>query len=207
MLENWDFLISEMVVLLVLAALVGLVAGWLVFGRRKPGRPGDSAEVARLKAELETCRAAGTDQEAHIAKLEADLSNASSPVPLSAAERVKENVGRVVGSSQTAPDRAEDSSAGGTKPATLDAPRDGTADDLKLIKGVGPKLETLVNDLGFYHFDQIANWTTDEVAWVDANLKGFKGRVSRDGWVEQARTLAAGGSTSFSDKVKKGDVY
>ncbi|MGX9353773.1 NADH-quinone oxidoreductase subunit E [Roseobacteraceae bacterium S113] len=98
-------------------------------------------------------------------------------------------------------------SDGGTKPQALDAARDGKADDLKMIKGVGPKLEALCNRLGFYHFDQIANWTADEVAWVDANLEGFKGRVSRDGWVNQAKTLASGGETEFASRVKKGDVY
>ena len=68
-------------------------------------------------------------------------------------------------------------------------------------------VEALLHRLGFYHFDQIANWTADEVAWVDQNLEGFRGRVSRDGWVAQARTLAAGGETEFSTRVKKGDVY
>ncbi len=95
----------------------------------------------------------------------------------------------------------------GTKPETLSGPRDGTADDLKRIKGIGPKLETLCNTLGFYHFDQIAGWTAEEVAWVDQNLEGFKGRVTRDNWVEQARQLAAGEETDFSKKVDKGDVY
>ena len=95
----------------------------------------------------------------------------------------------------------------GTKPATLETAREGGADDLKQIKGVGPKLEQLCNALGFYHFDQIAAWTAEEVAWVDENLKGFKGRVSRDNWVEQAKTLASGGETEFSSRVKKGDVY
>jgi len=89
----------------------------------------------------------------------------------------------------------------------LDGPRGGAADDLKLIKGVGPKLEKLCNKLGFYHFDQIAGWTADEIAWVDANLEGFKGRVSRDNWVAQAKTLAAGGKTEFSERAKDGDVY
>jgi len=95
----------------------------------------------------------------------------------------------------------------GAKPEALAAPRDGGADDLKQIKGVGPKLETLLHKLGFFHFDQIAKWTGEEVAWVDENLEGFKGRVSRDGWVDQARRLAAGKETEFSKKVKKGDVY
>ncbi|MGK7755475.1 MULTISPECIES: NADH-quinone oxidoreductase subunit E [unclassified Roseovarius] len=103
--------------------------------------------------------------------------------------------------------RAEASAEGeGTKPATMDAPRDGGADDLKRIKGVGPKLEKLLHSMGFYHFDQIAAWGPEEVAWVDQNLEGFKGRVSRDDWVVQAQTLADGGTTEFSKKVKKGDV-
>jgi predicted flap endonuclease-1-like 5' DNA nuclease len=95
----------------------------------------------------------------------------------------------------------------GTRPAGLDAPRDGKADDLKQIKGIGPKLEKLCNSLGFWHFDQIAGWTPDEVAWVDANLQGFKGRVSRDSWIDQARILAGGGETEFSKRVEDGDVY
>ena len=93
------------------------------------------------------------------------------------------------------------------KPEALKGPRETGADDLKQIKGVGPKLEALLNSMGFYHFDQVAKWTEAEVAWVDENLEGFKGRVSRDGWVEQARTLSEGGETAFSKKVKKGDVY
>jgi predicted flap endonuclease-1-like 5' DNA nuclease len=72
---------------------------------------------------------------------------------------------------------------------------------------VGPKLEQLLHSMGFYHFDQIANWSADEVAWVNANLVGFKGRVSRDNWVEQAKILASGGETEFSKRVDEGDVY
>ncbi|HKL64495.1 MAG TPA: NADH-quinone oxidoreductase subunit E [Roseovarius sp.] len=110
------------------------------------------------------------------------------------------------------PARAEAKKAGaapgeGTRPEALDGPRDGKADDLKRIKGVGPKLEKLCNEMGFYHFDQIANWTEAEIAWVDANLVGFKGRVSRDAWVEQAELLAEGKETEFSTRVKKGGVY
>ncbi len=79
------------------------------------------------------------------------------------------------------------------KPRGLKAARKGGADDLKRIKGVGPKLETLLHSLGYFHFDQIAAWGPAEVAWVDDNLEGFKGRVSRDGWVAQARELSEGG--------------
>lgn len=89
------------------------------------------------------------------------------------------------------------------KPASLTEAREGQADDLKLIKGVGPKLEKLLHSLGFFHFDQLAAWTERELAWVDANLEGFKGRASRDEWIPQAKILATGGETEFSKRSKK----
>ena len=104
-------------------------------------------------------------------------------------------------------DGVKEGTGEGKRPAALDAPRGGKADNLKEIKGIGPKLEKMLNEMGFYHFDQIANWTDEEVAWVNANLTGFKGRVTRDNWVEQAKILASGGETEFSKRVDKGDVY
>jgi NADH-quinone oxidoreductase subunit E len=77
------------------------------------------------------------------------------------------------------------------KPAGLAGARGGKPDDLKIIVGIGPKLEALCHRLGFFHFDQIAAWTPAEIAWVDDSLEGFKGRVTRDGWVAQAKELAA----------------
>ncbi len=78
------------------------------------------------------------------------------------------------------------------KPRTMSAPRKAGADDLKRISGVGPKLEALLNEMGFWHFDQISKWTSEEIAWVDARLK-FKGRIERDDWVSQATQYAAEG--------------
>ena len=97
-------------------------------------------------------------------------------------------------------DAAEAAPSADDRPAGLEAAREGGADDLKLIKGVGPKLEKLVNSMGFYHFDQIASWSSKEIAWVDENLEGFKGRVTRDEWVAQAKILASGGETEFSKR-------
>jgi NADH-quinone oxidoreductase subunit E len=93
------------------------------------------------------------------------------------------------------------------RPERLDAPRGGTADDLKRIKGIGPKLEDLLNNLGYYHFDQIAAWTPEEIAWVDTNIEDFRGRATRDDWVGQARLLASGAGTEFSQRVDRGEVY
>ena len=82
---------------------------------------------------------------------------------------------------------AAEALAEGRQPEGLAGPRDGAPDDLKEINGIGPKLEHLLHELGIYHFDQIADWASDQIAWVDANLEGFHGRVTRDEWVKQAQ--------------------
>ena len=75
------------------------------------------------------------------------------------------------------------------RPSTMKKPA--KPDDLKLISGVGPKLEGILNGLGFYKIAQIAKWKKAEREWVDSKLK-FKGRIDRDGWVKQAKALAKG---------------
>lgn len=92
-------------------------------------------------------------------------------------------------------------------PELLDAPRGGKADDLKMIKGVGPKLERLLNEVGVWHFDQIASWKAKDIAHVDEKMVGFHGRITRDEWVKQAKVLAKGGETEFSKRVTGGGVY
>jgi NADH-quinone oxidoreductase subunit E len=78
------------------------------------------------------------------------------------------------------------------KPELLNAPQGARRDDLKLIWGVGPKLEEALNALGIYHYSQIAAWTERNLKWVDENLEDFRGRAVRDKWIEQARKLASG---------------
>ncbi len=77
-------------------------------------------------------------------------------------------------------------------PATLKAARSGGPDDLKLIWGVGPKMEAMLHSMGFFHFDQIAAWTDENLRWVDRRLEGFKGRARRDDWIGQSKKLAGG---------------
>ncbi|GHA59516.1 hypothetical protein GCM10008927_26340 [Amylibacter ulvae] len=188
MFKEWGFLLSEWWILLALAALLGLFVGWLIWGRSR-------RHIDTLQAQLNGCRA---DLDECQADLD-DCRNAkSTPVAASAVS--------VDMSEDFDGDGVIEGTGEGTRPDALDGPRGGVADDLKQIKGVGKKMEQLCNKLGFYHFDQIANWTPNEVAWVDANLEGFKGRVTRDKWVSQSKILAAGGSTEFSKKVEGGDV-
>ena len=87
-------------------------------------------------------------------------------------------------------------------PERLSAPRKGKADDLKEIEGIGPAMEKLVNGMGFYHFDQIASWSDADVALVDSEMKTFKGRITRDKWVAQAKIIVAEGLEAFRERAK-----
>ena len=75
-------------------------------------------------------------------------------------------------------------------------------DNLQMISGVGPKLEKTLNKLGIYYYKQIAGFNNTNVEWVDDYLS-FKGRIKRENWISQAKTLAKGGETKFSKAKKK----
>ena len=223
LIGHYSFLAS-LFVGLIGVALVGLLLNWLLCGstvsepvQTAPQAAASATPAAPAAAPVPATAPAATPAPATTtapAKEPAPVAPPKAPKPV-AAETPKPAEPIAAENAKAAPAQGEDYDGDGvvegtnegTRPAVLDAPRGGTADDLKKIKGVGPKLEQLLHSLGFYHFDQIASWSKDEVAWVDANLKGFKGRVSRDNWVEQSRVLAEGGETAFSKKVDKGGVY
>lgn len=88
---------------------------------------------------------------------------------------------------EAAPVEIEEVLAGEDKFEKLAAPR-GMADDLKKISGVGPVIEQKLNDLGVYHYWQIAAFSKEDMQEVDDGLN-FKGRIERDDWISQAKTL------------------
>ena len=108
-------------------------------------------------------------------------------------------------SSQTDAGRAAEADAHGTRPLGLAAPRDGRADDLKRIRGIGRQNEARLNGLGVWHFDQIAAWTPENVRWAGSFL-AFQGRIEREDWVGQAKILTSGGTTEFAARVDAGEV-
>ncbi|MBY6046047.1 hypothetical protein [Vannielia litorea] len=245
MFQNWGFLLTEIWFLLILAALIGLLAGWIFWGKSEGVAESDDEaidpvayEQARsnehrlrgerdeLLARLDRCRSDGEKKDARMKEMEAELDElrgeAAFTAPLPAFEAEDDQLrafdetsgtpaAPVEPAEETTPDFDGDGVAEGTgegtEPAKLDSPREGGPDDLKKIKGVGKKLEALLHEMGFFHYDQIAGWTAEEIAWVNANLKGFKGRVTRDNWVEQAKVLASGEETAFSKRVDRGGVY
>ena len=78
-------------------------------------------------------------------------------------------------------------------------------DDLKQIKGIGSVIEKALNELGIYQFEQISSWDNNNISWVEGFLS-FPGRINRENWIEQSKTLAAGNETEFSKRVDSGDV-
>lgn len=86
----------------------------------------------------------------------------------------------------------------GDQPELLDAPRNGAADDLKLIAGIGPKLEQKLNSIGIWHYAQIALWTQPQIDWVNAAIS-FHGRVERERWVLQAKALLEGAAPAAAE--------
>lgn len=199
MFENWGFLLGEIWVLLLLAALLGLLAGWLIWSRNQVEASHDGPtdrDLADRDRQIAALRGSVEERDIRVTALERELAACrAETAPAMAAPLA------------ATPEPVASQSGDADRPEALDGPRNGDPDDLKRIKGVGPKLEALCNRLGFYHFDQIASWSPSEVAWVDRNLEGFSGRVTRDDWISQAKVLAAGGETQFSQKVQKGGVY
>ncbi|MET0248470.1 MAG: hypothetical protein ABW164_01940 [Sphingobium sp.] len=79
----------------------------------------------------------------------------------------------------------------------------GAGDDLLRLKGVGPKLKAQLTQLGVTRFAQIAAWSDNDLATIDAQLGAFKGRPVRDQWIDQAKYLAAGDLAGFEAKYGK----
>ncbi len=188
MFQNWGFLLGEIWVLLLIAALLGLFCGWLIWGRceaRVKEKYGITGAAAGAGAATGLRSSAGHES--------VTVDNAGEE--LRGQDFDYDGDGVIEGKDE------------GTRPQAYEPPSSGSGDDLKQIKGIGPKLEDLCHSLGVYYFEQIASWGPDEIAWMDANLEGFYGRVSRDDWVGQAKILATGGETEFSKRVDGGDVY
>ncbi|WP_159589283.1 dipeptide ABC transporter ATP-binding protein [Chelativorans xinjiangense] len=145
-------------------------------GAAKPAR-------AKPKAGVRSARAkGGIKRKAKAAPVE----TASAVPGFSAPKKVQTEVG---GGRQAASARVKPGLTGADKnrPPKMRTPR--TPDDLKLISGVGPKLEAMLNGLGIYTYAQIAAWKKAERQWVDEHLK-LKGRIEREDWVKQAKALA-----------------
>ena len=179
--------------------------------KAKPVAKSKPAAKTKKAATKVTAKAKAVAKPKVTAKSKAVTQSAAKKTAIKPAEKALAKKPAKVSAEKAAPKKvakpARNPVAKDGKPEFLKKARADGADDLKQIKGVGPKLESMMNKMGIYHFDQVSVWRAKEVKWVDENLEGVKGRVSRDEWVKQAKILAKGGQTAFSKKVAKGGVY
>jgi predicted flap endonuclease-1-like 5' DNA nuclease len=167
-----------------------------------------AAEDARRAAAAkpaEDARLAVAAKAAEDARLAAAAKAAEDARQAPAAKVTTEAVRPTATAATLAPSPATPTQHPGTRPQGVAAPESGHADDLKLIKGIGPKNEKISNALGVYHIRQIANWTPDEAIWVGHHM-AFPGRIEREHWIPQAKLLASGGDTDHSAGVKSGTI-
>ncbi|NGP19029.1 hypothetical protein [Devosia aurantiaca] len=116
-----------------------------------------------------------------------DTLTASTPIPVAAPQSAARRLARVGAEEQ--PAIKLPAAAAIRRPPELPGPRRNKPDNLRLIKGIGAKTESALQDLGIYHFDQIAEWQPAHVAWLEGRI-AIKGRIGREQWVEQATLLA-----------------
>ena len=158
------WLIWHMWILIALAFLGGVIAGWVIRARS------DEAPERPLLESLDATVVVPAGEAVVAPELEVEAEAPAEPDPV-----------------------AETEAARGTQPtAAEDAPIEARgADDLTAIKGLGPKAAEKLNGEGVTRFDQIAAWTQADIEHFDALING-RGRIGRDDWVEQAKALAKG---------------
>lgn len=133
-----------------------------------------------------------TDEKAVTGKAKA--SPARSKAPASAAAPAAAPVAAPVATKSAPQKAAKPSLEDKNRPEGIERPAE--TDDLKLISGVGPKIEGILHEIGIFTFAQVAKWKKAEREWVDGYLS-FHGRIERDDWVKQAKALAKGGEAEY----------
>jgi predicted flap endonuclease-1-like 5' DNA nuclease len=194
-------LITCNIVPLLIAALIGLLTGWWAWANRVRVSLAVDAPPAPTLARSPMPAAAPVRAPEPVTFAEPAVV-APTPAPLPVPQPVPV-------AAPPAPPKSEPVVAPVAAAAALTAigipAAVGQADDLLQVKGIGPKLNSLLNSLGISRFDQIAAWGAKEIDIVDGHLGNFKGRIGRDAWVEQAGLLATGAIAAFEAKFGKLD--
>jgi NADH-quinone oxidoreductase subunit E len=167
--------------------------------RAATGEPELRARATRLERELEEARERGAGQQAEIERLEGKVAELQTGAAAPA---------RAPAAGDAAPaaanhDLAEPAGLPEETPPLALPGAQGQPDDLKRISGIGPGIERTLHELGIYHFHQIAAFTPANIAWINRRLR-FKGRIEREDWIGQARTLAEDGAAAPGERQQAG---
>jgi predicted flap endonuclease-1-like 5' DNA nuclease len=169
-----------------IALLIGLLVAWWLFGRATTG----ASPRDRRPDVLDEGAAPAQRNQALI-----DSAPAATLVPTPASVTMA-GIGEVI--AVAAQDEVE-----AAVPHDAAPDHSGEPDDLTRIKGVGPKLAALLGSLGVTRYDQIAAWSDADLARIDDQLGAFRGRPTRDNWIEQCRHLATGDIAGFEARFGK----
>ncbi len=171
-------------------------------------------EEARLKAEAAAKAQARAKAEAEArekAEAEAEAATAKAKPAAAKKAKVEKTKSEKAPAKKAKAEKAKSAKAPAKKARAEKAPakkvpaKKATPDDLKLIRGIGPQNEARLNSIDITTFKQIAGWGKRKQAEVGERL-AFPGRIEREDWVGQAKVLAKGKSTEFSERVAKGRV-
>ncbi|MFV0644926.1 MAG: hypothetical protein ACK5NN_10580 [Sphingomonadaceae bacterium] len=185
---NWPFLL--------VALLIGIGVAWYIFVASRRTRvkttstdtlDKDSGPAKRNQALIDAPPAASLVTSAP--------ANSPSPEPEPAASPDL--------SAKASPSEQPARTSSGASSGTSSNSQDKGKDDLTRIKGVGPKLAEMLNQLGIHTFREIAGWSDADIDRIDAQLGRFQGRIQRDSWVEQAQLLAQGDLAAYESRFGK----
>jgi predicted flap endonuclease-1-like 5' DNA nuclease len=183
-----------------LALVIGLLVAWWLFGR--------TAKEGRRERRPDVLDEGAAPAQRNQALIDAPSAAASATAPppattaasfAGAGPDILGGIGEIIGAAaaEEVADAAPPPRAAEPNPPAIEA------DDLLLIKGLGPKLVALLHGLGITTFAEIAAWSEADIDRIDPQLGAFAGRIRRDNWVEQAKFLAAGDKAGFEGKFGK----
>ncbi|WP_260928008.1 hypothetical protein [Novosphingobium sp. 9] len=193
------------------ALVIGLLIAWWLFGRAtKPKarhhRPDvldeGAAPAQRNQALIDSPPAARFDAPVHVdpPAMAGTMAGIGEIIAVAAQDEIDAAEPPVV------PDGEVEKNAAPLTPSTPIAPDSAATaegDDLRRIKGLGPKLVALLHGLGVTRYAQIAAWSDADLDDLDTKLGAFAGRPRRDSWVEQARLLSGGDTGAYEAKFGK----
>ena len=199
--------LQENYIIAVVGLVVAIVLLWFLFGRKKPADSESSIAppAAEPKKPLEAVKPEIIAAEPARFKPKDPAPEPATPVTVAPPPPAPEPVAEPAPEPETPAEPANPTPPAGAAPAPVPEPApasvpEARADNLQLIKGLGPKLAGLLNGLGITGFQQIADWSEADIATIDPQLGAFQGRIARDNFVDQAGYLARGDKAGFEAK-------
>jgi predicted flap endonuclease-1-like 5' DNA nuclease len=187
------YVFVEILIFLLVAVGVGFLFGWFARGCLEPEPQTHNISEIEVKPELKEVKpieevktTSEVEAQESVKEAEVNATSVEATKEEKQEEQVKEPENKVSEVIETKVE--EETSKEDASPVLLTEARKEGKDKLSTIRGIGPVIEKTLNDLGVYHFDQIASWSEEEQLWIGTQI-AFPKRVMREEWVKQAQEL------------------